>query len=296
MKKGLNYANLKAIALAAMLIDGFGLLFVNEIVERGWLPFSDDGKALYWVFRFIGRAAFVLFAFLIAEGFTKTSSRGGYVLRLSALAVMSELPFDLFTAGTGNLLKQNAVFTLLIGFVVLLGIDGVISCSKRPKGEKGHMWKGFSVILTVLMILAGMALAEALRTEFGGMGVALIAAFYLLKEKKVAMFITGALIYGVGIVPYTALDIGIRGVTSIWLRGIVKYSYTFADLVTELRAAVPSMVIYVIGAVAGMVPLLFYNGNKGYPASRIFYYLFYPLHMLLMYFVYVFMIIIIQGL
>ncbi len=81
--KPLTGFQLKIIALACMICDHIGaaLLSPSEL----WY----DGT------RAVGRIAFPIFAFLIAEGCRHTRSRERYLLRLGIFALISEIPFDL---------------------------------------------------------------------------------------------------------------------------------------------------------------------------------------------------------
>ncbi len=71
-----------------------------------------------------GRPAFILFAFLITEGFRHTRSRRNYAVRLGIFALLSEVPFDLAHSGGIDFGFQNVFFTLLIGLGVCAGLDG----------------------------------------------------------------------------------------------------------------------------------------------------------------------------
>ena len=117
-KRGLSGAVLKWIALVTMLIDHIGLTVVYQalIYDRDlWL--NDTMMTLYAVLRSVGRLAFPLFCFLLAEGFRHTSSRGKYLLRLAVFALLSEIPFDLaVNSRVIEFSSQNVFFTLLLGF------------------------------------------------------------------------------------------------------------------------------------------------------------------------------------
>lgn len=80
-QKPLTAFHLKLIALLTMVIDHVGAVF----------PFPALVNSLM---RGIGRMAFPIYAFLIAEGCRYTRSREKYLLRLGVFALISELPFD----------------------------------------------------------------------------------------------------------------------------------------------------------------------------------------------------------
>lgn len=100
-QRPLTAFHLKLIALTTMVIDHVGAVF----------PFPPLVDSLM---RGIGRVAFPIYAFLVAEGCRYTRSREKYLLRLGVFAFISELPFDrvfyprlLQTFGLGkNFLKR----------------------------------------------------------------------------------------------------------------------------------------------------------------------------------------------
>ena len=80
---GITAAALHILAMALMLCDHmWAALFPAE----EWLTC-------------IGRAAFPVFAFLLAEGYRHTHDVRRYLLRLLLGAVISEIPFNLFYSG-----------------------------------------------------------------------------------------------------------------------------------------------------------------------------------------------------
>ena len=115
MKKGLNGFQLKIIACIAMVIDHVGAVFYPHME----------------IFRIIGRLAFPIFAFFIAEGFFHTRSVKKYLARLGACAVVFQIP-DWFSRiysavfnvpGFGVNYKFNIFATLFFGLLAILLYD-----------------------------------------------------------------------------------------------------------------------------------------------------------------------------
>lgn len=78
---------LKGIALVAMTLDHLGLVFGQE----GWNLLPLDSS---WL-RAIGRTAFPLFAFCLAQGWHRTHNRKHYFLNLALGASISQVPFSM---------------------------------------------------------------------------------------------------------------------------------------------------------------------------------------------------------
>ena len=102
---GLSGSALKVIAMISMVIDHIALYLM------------EHGTVLYETMRCIGRIAFPVFAFLIAEGFIHTRSRYRYFFTLLGFAVISEIPWYLLNGADGT---HNVMFTLALGVATLM--------------------------------------------------------------------------------------------------------------------------------------------------------------------------------
>ena len=117
---------LKIIALTAMFIDHIAVVFPDTVP--------------LW-FRAIGRLAFPIFAYLLAEGFRHTRSKEKLLMRLLAFAAISEIPYDLVMGNTINsATNTNIFYTLFLGGVAIwldiIKLLGVFKCCKRKSPSK----------------------------------------------------------------------------------------------------------------------------------------------------------------
>lgn len=126
-----------------MVVDHIGLLF-----------FPHDP-----LWRVFGRLAFPLFAFLVAEGFTRTSNVRNYLFRLLGFAVISQLAYLPFNYATGwNLAHLNIFFTLSAGLIAIILVNRLSLFSSIPAVILISAFAGFASfdygaygVLTVLL-------------------------------------------------------------------------------------------------------------------------------------------------
>ncbi len=182
---------LKIIALVTMIIDHTGLLMGNVLIMRA-----------------IGRIAFPIYAFLVAQGCHKTRNIKKYMLRLGIFALISEVPFDLVAGRALFVLsKQNIFWTLLLGVLTIfvLGRD-IKTYIKYP--------------LAAICIAAG----DLLYTDYGTKGIVLILALYFLDTRALQLMVIAVF----AAVTYIGLDIGMymlfAGFTALTLPIIWLYN------------------------------------------------------------------------
>lgn len=149
--RSLPQEGLKLIACICMLLDHWAMAFA---IAAPW----------YLVLRGIGRIAFPIYCFLIAEGMAHTRSPGKYALRLAIGALLSELPFDYALFGRFTWQFQSVMLTLLLGVLALW--------SGR------HLPLAARLLTALPFILAG----DLLRTDYGSYGVLLIVLLGLARD------------------------------------------------------------------------------------------------------------------
>lgn len=225
--RGLDGGTLKCIAAALMLTDHVGAILLPEVP----------------VLRCVGRLAFPIFAFFIAEGYAHTRDFGRYFQRLVILAVVSEIPFNLENGAVFDLTRQNVLFTFCLALLTLRGLEAL----GRERGF--GRWAGCGLVLA-----AGFAAGELLRTDYGGWGVVTVALLYLCRDGKYAklwLLLAMAAVNGLGMGSLTMPVFG---------------------------GEIPIQIF----AVAALPVIWLYNGQAGPKGLRRAFYVFYPAHLLVL--------------
>lgn len=182
---GVSGSTLKLIAIITMLIDHTGATVIRAIQSHPAVT-SDAELSLLWqqiynISRDIGRIAFPIFCFLLVEGFLHTRDVRRYAGRLFLFALISEIPFDIALKGNWYFPgKQNVYFTLLIGLLVLIGIQWITENGMR------------NLFLAVIPIAIGMYIALKIDTDYNYKGIFLIAILYLMRSSRLYQCIGGA--------------------------------------------------------------------------------------------------------
>ena len=168
----------------SMTVVQNGLLHVNQFsntqLREMWAADPELMVLSSWaaVFQLLGGLAIPVFAFLLVEGFLHTSDYKAYLLRMAGFALLSEIPFDY--AMSGRLFdwsNQNLLFTLAIGLVMLYGLR----LFAAGRGVK------------LLIVGAGVLWSALMRTQFGLCMILLMAVYYLLRDHKAKLWLSGAI-------------------------------------------------------------------------------------------------------
>lgn len=198
---------LRLIALITMLIDHIGLIFFPQSV----------------IFRIIGRFAFPLFAWGIAQGYIYTKNIKKYAQRILLLALISQPIFFLSISPD----RLNICFTLLFGLLAIYTFD---------KSNNRFLKIFFPLLISIFAYLFNL--------EYGAYGVLLILFFHIFKK---------------------------------WPHLILAQFILIASYV--LLSPQHLFNIFAIFAIFLIIPLEKYH----FKMNRSFQYLFYPLHLLLLY-------------
>ena len=222
--------HIKIIAIVTMIIDHIGLFFFPQIE----------------IFRIIGRIAFPLFAWLIANGAYHTRDIKSYLSRLFYLALISQVPFTLANQQIGtSLLYLNVVFTLYLGLLAIYLI-------KNTKNK--FLWP--------IIILGCSVVADFIQSDYGAMGVLSVVTFYLFLNSKIKTAISQIILLFV--LPLFISILEIYNKTS--------FSYLYINSLLE-----------VYGLIA-LVFIFLYKNIEGRKAKYLFY-IVYPLQYIVIYLV-----------
>lgn len=223
--------------------------FVLKIIACITMFIDHLGYAIFngeasW-FNYIGRIAFPIFAFQISEGYIHTKSLKKYITRLVIFALISQIPFMLFhSIINGSSWGFNVIFTLVFGLLAITVYD------------KYNKFIGIASA-----ILLGV-IANLLHFDYGIYGVLITFLFYLFRQNK--WLLAG----------------------SFSVATLIKYGYdilSYYEYGPDVLKYVTSYFLpYIIGTLSSVIIILFYNNKKG-PDTKYLLYLFYPLHMLLIY-------------
>ncbi len=200
---------LKIIAALSMLIDHAGLLLCGDEL---WM-------------RTVGRIAFPLFAYFIAEGFRYTRNRLRYFLSIFVLGQLCQLAYEIVMPVQGRVLNILITFSLSLFLLYLL-----------DRAKTDGRW--LSVLGAAL--IGVYVFCEHISVDYGFFGV-ILPLFPALFDNKWARL--GAFAFGL-----TALCVNAASPT--------QYYSLFA-----------------------LVLLALYNGKPGRYKMKYFFYIFYPLHL-----------------
>jgi hypothetical protein len=323
---GISGSTLKLVAIFTMLIDHTAATVLDHMLIKKGINELDATSQAYQQFyndygglllmdqfmRLIGRLAFPIFCFLLVEGLLHTRNKWKYASRLAVFALISEIPFDLAFYSTPFYWGyQNVFFTLLIGLLVLIGFETVQEIPEDSKwfpaltgaGAVGAGLMGAYCIygMTGLMneILQGEG-SEAVIAMNGpvliilGVNCSLIALCIWYVMRRTGSLRKACIRYG---------DLAIF-VAGFLLAQVLKTDYSGFGILTiaimyrfrrnhwkEMLGGCITLTIMSLGEITAFFDLIlirFYNGKRGLNLKYVFY-LFYPVHLFLLYLICYFM-------
>ncbi len=147
---------LKLIGIISMIIDHVGFIIYPQ----------------YKILRYIGRIAFVIFAYQIGVGFSHTKSKEKYILRMIIFSIISQYPFYL-ALKAGN---PSTSFELNVGATFTFALLALYCIEKID-----------NKILKYITVLVIIALSCYVPMDYGVYGILTVIIFYLFKDSKILM-------------------------------------------------------------------------------------------------------------
>jgi len=213
------------------------------------------------VFRLIGRIAFPIYVFLIYNGYRHTSSKWRYALRLLAFAVLSQIPHALFVSNQLTYESGNVFFTLFAALIAVWSLDTMLR-------HKILRWLSLLPSLSICVLYH----FEIIQSSYDAIGILMVLTFYFCDRKGTLWKILTVL--GLVLSIYYAFFLSCIG----WL--------FMNDTATTMPDTWKMQQIFATGA---LIPIFLYNDKKGSlpksispKAVQYGFYLFYPLHMLIL--------------
>ncbi|AYA99676.1 hypothetical protein D4A81_06840 [Lachnoanaerobaculum umeaense] len=274
----MNTKRLKIIAIISMLIDHIPRIIPWQmwiaIAESISLSFPGKEELVSeividrvpGIMGYIGRLAAPIFMFCITVGFRYTKNIKKYIFRVFTFAFISQIPYILFTqseeyaSGFSKLeltpfykIDLNIMFTLGFGLVALYFYEKI---------------KDKNTIIRLTPIIAAALISYVLNTEGGYIYIVYIFMFYLLR------------------------DVSILKKAFIWIFIIVicrlPLLFHLLQINNDIMRALPTMRVNTVGVYVGAFLTFFFNNKKTHISKTFKYlmYLFYPVHLILLYFTY----------
>ena len=153
--KGLNGNRLKLLALLTMTVDHIGVHLLPQ----------------YALFRIIGRLAFPIYAYFIAEGCAHTKNRKKYLLQMAGLALLCQLVY-FFAMGS---LFQCILVTFTLSILTIYAIDSGSSAKAVP---------ALCAVVLITVFLPQWLSGTDFAVDYGLWGVLLPVAVFLAKTPK----------------------------------------------------------------------------------------------------------------
>lgn len=193
------------------------------------------------IFHIIGRTTAPIMCFFIAEGYCYTRDKKKYALRLFVFALISQFPWWLMH-GEFFTLSFNMIFTLFLGLIAVH-----VEATLENKAGK--------ILLILLLCFASSV------CDWSTYAILWCVGFYKYRESNCKKFIWFS---AVGIL-YFALTF---------------FQSQFGGAVGAYGAFLSSF--FTLGVFLSIPLILLYNGEKGkFAASKWAFYIFYPLHILI---------------
>lgn len=217
----LNSNALKLIAMLAMLIDHVGLYLFPTVL----------------VMRMIGRIAFPIFAYMIAEGCRYTRNRFRYLVGIAGLGVICQIVMTVATRS----LHMGILLTFSLSIAIIYATDAFLA--QRTPLRGGVLATILLAVIFVAVVMPYLLESHNFKLDYDIFGVMLPVLLYYARGRMPKLLTATALL-----------------LIHALLSNYVQLCALFA------------------------IPLLFfYDGTRGRARMKYLFYIFYPLHLAVIY-------------
>lgn len=227
------------------------LAYVAMLFDHLAYVFLPKASLLYTLLRMLGRIAAPTMCFFIAEGYAHTSNLRKYLGRLAIMAVVSHVPYTL-CFGYSRIWQVWRVTSVI--WSLLMGLVALVIVDR-------FTWKGHPILTWgVRLALVGICCILSYSADWNYIAVLWVVAFGVLRGSKGRQIVA----FGFGAAVYLA---------QTYANGLLLGLY------------------FPIGVVLFLPLLLLYNGTLGKKSAVLKWagYWFYPVHMLVIYLLVIFL-------
>lgn len=235
-------------------VSGFGILSGNVLKILAAISMLADHVGLLFfphviAFRIVGRIAMPIFAFMIAEGCRYTRNKLRYFLSVFLLALLCQTAYYLYDGDT----YMSILVTFSLSILMLFAMQSF----KRALLRKDGLWRKIGAgALFVVSVVAAWLLNQALEIDYGFFGC-MLPVFAGLPASPDPKTPSAFDKWDRLPVRVTCLAIGML-LLALAQSGIQAWSFL-------------------------ALPLLFlYSGKRGKRKMKYFFYIFYPVHLLVL--------------
>ena len=226
---------LKIIGMLSMIVDHVGAMFFPSVL----------------ILRIIGRIAFPIFAFMIAEGARYTKNKIRYLSVLALFALIIQLVYSFYTKNARLTIFCTFTFSIILIYSLQL-IKKIVFAKKL---NVLHL-----ILAIILFVFLTISIYKITRIRFvnydffGVLTPVLVSLFHFEGEvkgfiKKLDNHLVSLLMLSIGLV-------------------LIYFHFKQFQLYAYALLAIPI--------------LFFYSGKRGKFKMKYFFYLFYPLHLVLL--------------
>lgn len=284
---------LKIIALITMTIDHIGMFMLMYSPVTGVSYDSAEfwactQNAVGYVFKIIGRLAFPIFAFLLAEGMYHSKNKVNYILRLSVLGIIITVAEAIITATMPSvgILPANIFVDLSLAAVAIYLLE-----KKNKFSLLALLPLGYNILTFVANYLDASTvytihwLPTFIRTQYSLYGFILVLGFYYCRKLARRHIEIDAKKSDID--PTQLYDSYYEeNIKNIYCAILLVLTTVFFWIITYMNVYldVYSMRFQSYAMVAALFIFL-YNGKRGFNAKWFQYasYLYYPLHLVIIY-------------